>query len=144
MKNRSWYQSKWRLEKECKKTLKNNWTCRKWNPKWEPIRGHFLVIWLLFTVPDSLGSPNGSQASPKSPQGQSKPRFPSIFGWFWLFVVDFLHHVGYFLSGLRVGGIGRQASTIMRSGVYYTNLEQINSREVLNLFLNEIITWMTK
>ena len=53
------------------------------NPKWEPRRGHFLVIWLLFSVPDGLVSPNGSQASPESPQDQSKPRFPSIFGWCW-------------------------------------------------------------
>ena len=56
-------------------------------------RGHFLVIWLLFSVPDGLGSPNGSQASPKSPQGQSKPRFLSIFGRFlmifWWFSVSY-------------------------------------------------------
>ena len=81
--NRSWQPSKWRLEKERKKTSKNNGKYRKWTPKWEPRRGHFLVIWLLFSVPDGLGSPNGSQASPKSPQDQSKPRFPSIVGWFW-------------------------------------------------------------
>ena len=69
--------------KRTQKNVENNGTCRKWTPKWEPRRGHFLVIWLLFSVPDGLGSPNGSQASPKSPQGQSKPRFPSIVGWFW-------------------------------------------------------------
>ena len=69
--------------KKCQKTSKHNGTCWKWTPKWEPRRGHFLVIWLLFSVPDGLGSPNGSQASPKSPQDQSKPRFPSIWDWFW-------------------------------------------------------------
>ena len=37
-----------------------------------------------FAVLNGPGNPNGSQASPKSPQGQSKPRFPSIFGWFWM------------------------------------------------------------
>ena len=81
-KNRSWSPSKWRLEKGCKKTSKNNGKCRKLTPKWEPRRGNFLVTWLLFSVPDGLGSPNGSQASPKSPQDQSKPRFPSILYWF--------------------------------------------------------------
>ena len=41
---------------------------------------------------DSLGSTNGSQASPKSPQDQSKPRFPLISDWFltifWWFSVS--------------------------------------------------------
>ena len=67
MKNRSRLPSKWRLEKERKKTSKHNGTCRKWTPKWEPGRGHFLVIWLLFSVPDGLGSPNGSQGLPQEP-----------------------------------------------------------------------------
>ena len=31
MKNRFWYPSKWRLEKECKKTSKHNGTCRNIN-----------------------------------------------------------------------------------------------------------------
>ena len=71
---------KMETRKRMQKKLKNNGKCRKWTPKWEPRRGHFLIIWLLFSVPDGPGSPNGSQASPKSPQGQSKPRFPAIFG----------------------------------------------------------------
>ena len=59
----------------------------------------FLVILRLFSVPDGLGSPNGSQASPKSPQDQSKPRFPSILGWFWTIFLWFSvlphHFFGY-------------------------------------------------
>ena len=53
---------------------------------------------------------------PSLPQEPPRPVQASISIDFWLildeFLDDFLHHVGYFLSGLRVGGIGRQASTI--------------------------------
>ena len=51
-------------------------------------------------MPDGLGSPNGSQASPKSPQGQSKPRFPSIVNCFCLICCWFCYQMGYFLCGL--------------------------------------------
>ena len=42
--------------------------CRKLTPKWETRRGHFLVIWFFFAVPDGLGSPNGSQGLQESPR----------------------------------------------------------------------------
>ena len=46
----------------------------------------------LFLCQTALGAQIGSQASPKSPQDQSKPRFASIFGWFlpifWWFSVS--------------------------------------------------------
>ena len=40
------------------------------------------------------------KAFPKSPQDQSKPRFPPIYIDLGRFSDDFLYHVGYFLSGL--------------------------------------------
>ena len=62
-------------------------------PQNEPRRGHFLVIWLLFSVPDGFGPPRAPKASPSL----DFYRFLVDFGWFF---DDFLYHVSYFLSGL--------------------------------------------
>ena len=47
----------------------------KMDPKMGARTRSFFGHLAFFSVPDGLGSPNGSQASPKSPQDQSKPRF---------------------------------------------------------------------
>ena len=102
MKIRSWLPSKWRLEKEPQKTVKNNGTYRKWNRKWEPKRGYFLFIWLLFSVPDSLGSPNGSQGLPQEPPRPVQASISMDFGLIWevFFVIFCIMWVTYFLCGL--------------------------------------------
>ena len=56
--------------------------CRKWSPKRAPMLGPFLDILPLCAVPGALGSQNGSQGSPKSPQDHSKPRFSAILNRF--------------------------------------------------------------
>ena len=50
---------------------------------------------------------------PRAPKASPSFDFHRFLVDFGRFVDDFLHHVSYFLSGLRVGGIGRQASTII-------------------------------
>ena len=53
---------------------------RKWTPKWRPRGGHFLVIWLLFSVPGGLGSPNGSQGLSQQPPGSVQASISTDFG----------------------------------------------------------------
>ena len=59
----------------------------KWTPKWRPRAGHFLVIWLFFSVPGGLGSPNGSQGLSQQPPGSVQA---SISTDFWSILDDFL------------------------------------------------------
>ena len=63
-----------------KKTTKKHGNYRKWTPKWRPRGGHFLVIWLLFSVPGGLGSPNGSQGLSQQPPGSVQASISTDFG----------------------------------------------------------------
>ena len=79
--------------------------------------------------------------APKPPPRAPKASPRLDFHWFLVdfgrFLDDFLHHVGYFLSGLRVGGIGRQASTIIwmsRNNIIFSK-----SNESLNLWIFETL-----
>ena len=54
-------------KKRTQKNGKHDGKCRKLTRTWEPGRGHFLVIWVFFSVPDGLGSPNSSQGLPQEP-----------------------------------------------------------------------------
>ena len=53
---------------------------KKWTPKWRPRGGHFLVIWLLFSVPGGLGSPNGSQGLSQQPPGSVQASISTDLG----------------------------------------------------------------
>ena len=53
---------------------------RKWTPKWRPRGGHFLVIWLLFSVPGGLGSQNGFQGLAQQPLGSAQGSISIDFG----------------------------------------------------------------
>ena len=100
MKNRSRLPSKLKLEKERKKTVKNRGKSQKWIPKWEPRRGHFLVIWFFFPCQTALGVQMAPKPPPRAPKASPSLDFHRFLVDFKRFVDDFLYHVGYFLSGL--------------------------------------------
>ena len=82
------------------------------DPKMGAQTWSFLIIWLLFPCQTALGAQMAPKPPPRAPRASPSLDFHQFFVDFGRFLDDFLHHVGYFLSGLRVGGIGRQASTI--------------------------------
>ena len=66
----------------------------------------------FFPCQTALGAKMAPKLPPRAPKASPSLDFHRFLVDFGRFVDDFLHHVSYFLSGLRVGGIGRQASTI--------------------------------
>ena len=67
----------------------------------------------FFPCQTALGAQMAPKPPPRAPKASPSLDFHRFLIDFGQFFDDFLHHVGYFLSGLRVGGIGRQASTII-------------------------------
>ena len=53
---------------------------RFWGPSWGPRAGHFLVFWLLFSVPGGLGSQNGFQGFSQQPLGSAQGSISIDFG----------------------------------------------------------------